>query len=248
MNMEASVKKEQPSFLKEKEELESLLKNLVERNFSERLELKPHPTEEEIKKSFRNKAILFHPDNKPDELKDLYDRILRLYSEAKNSLIDNHRDIKQNNKEYNKPFSKEESYEIKREKIYEDIENNLFLFNIKGFKKQKVLWINTGLVTAEEINNLKNVKDYAIKDILKNLDYSGFEVFIVTRDEWIEEGVIKKEEINNLKIVKDYAIKELKRILSNRGIPVFRVQREKWVNEGIITSKEADDIEKTADF
>lgn len=69
-----------------KEGLNQLYEKVKNQNFYERLEIKTNATEDEIRKAFRKMAILFHPDTKPDELKNKYGNILSLYAEAKSTL------------------------------------------------------------------------------------------------------------------------------------------------------------------
>lgn len=70
----------------EKIRLNKLLKEISGQDFYTRLGVKRGAKKEEINDAFRKKAKEFHPDTKPGELRDLYDKIARLYSEARVAL------------------------------------------------------------------------------------------------------------------------------------------------------------------
>lgn len=95
---DAPARKEKPSvnateapestFKFEKQKLEQLAEKLEKEDFPTRLGLYLTATPAEARLALRQKTKEFHPDDKPDELKEVYSKIFALYTQASNAFTE----------------------------------------------------------------------------------------------------------------------------------------------------------------
>ena len=236
------------NLLKTKTRLEELLVEMSSQDFYVRLGVQSSATNDEISKAFRSRFASFHPDNKTKELKDIYDYICRLLSEAKTALIDPSERAKYDG-EQNVPRTKEpqkssytstqkrekhqKSAKESKEDALKDIKNNISK-GVHYFVHIRDEWVNGGIITKEEVNN--SIKDTVIS-LIKLTISKGGRAFKIKIDQWIDAEVITKEEIIKLPEIRKEAIKNMEDEIF-LGPYLFQTNLESWIEVGIVTKEQ----------
>jgi len=253
------LNKPESGSLEEKEKLTRLLTEITNLDFYARLGVSRNTTDPEIDKAFRKKAKEFHPDNKPAELRDIYDRISRLYSEAQATLV-NEKERQRYNARlgYLQPIvdtdieANKESPAQRKERLLNQIKNAMdleeglsdFIYTIQ------VVLTGEKVITIDDINKLPDVKNWVIKNIKIEINKKGFDILNIGKviNTLLKIGIIKKEDINHLPEVKNFAIENIK-YSSGLGVELFEKTRDFWVKIGVATKEEINglpDIKETA--
>jgi hypothetical protein len=138
------------SFNFEKQKLEKLRQELEGQSFPQRLGLLPGATPEEARKVLKQKTKEFHPDNKPDELKESYGKIFTLYTEASNAYTEG---------SIRKPKFKKKPTPLEKFgqafRVYRTFDAPVGKSPLETFNVLKEMYLKKGAITEEEANQLQ---------------------------------------------------------------------------------------------
>lgn len=183
--------------LEKKQELESYSKKLGNQNFFDRLGIPPNATEDEINGSLREKAFTFHPDNKPDELKEVCSKILALYNEARTALVYN---IRQKHEDNLRPRTEAERPEkrygtagqMETIRAIRKIRESLSRYGLEGFLAERKRQVKTNAITEEEANRI--AREYVFEWAQIAFDDGGEKSFYSTVNPWIKMKIFTEKD------------------------------------------------------
>ena len=247
-----SSNRPESGLLAEKVKLNRLLTEITKLDFYARLDVSRNATNEEIDKAFRRKAKEFHPDNKPTELRDVYDRISRLYSEAHATLV-NEKEKQRYNKKlgYLKPQTdaqdqtdgkvNQESPAQRKERLLSHIKKAMEMEERLPDFIHTIQVVLTGekVITIDDIKKIPDIKNWVIKNIKIEIERKSGKILDIRRiiDKLLSIGIIQKEDIRNLSEVKNFAMKDIENA-SSLGVELFEKTRDYWVKIGVVTKEE----------
>lgn len=114
--------------------------------------------------------------------------------------------------------------------------------NRDEFVRRRDWWVARGVIDAEAVNSLPEVKEAAALALCQGLVHPAYDTdidrYIERRDEWVSAGVFTEEEANALPLIRNKAYKELSSVRS-----AARAQRmkEDWVRAGVVSDEEAEE-------
>ncbi len=191
------------------EKLSKLLVSLRDKNFYEVLEIERSSTEDQVEAAFRKKVSAYHPDNKPTELRDIYNQIFQLYSEAKSTLT-NVGERSRYDAEVSPELPYKSSEETKKRTSREIL--NLFLMcdpvmAYLNFLADKKKAKEKGIMNPEEVNQI--VQPYVAQNTIGMLERYGYRFLVEQKNKWKKEGMILDYSKDQLVYIKKLVINEI---------------------------------------